>query len=270
MQPDIIGSWSEIKLQILKDYAKAYSIILSKQPGLKHVYIDAFSGAGVHISRYSNEEIPGSPANALSVEPPFYHYYFIDKDKDKIRELALFCGDREDVTLEIGDSNDLLLRKVFPEARFGDFMRGLCFLDPYGLDVDWSVVATAGKMRSIELLINFLLYDMNRNVLWRKNPTGQSQKQLQRMERFWGDESWRGIIYDTTGDLFEHPEKVPAANTRIAEAYCRRVREVAGFQCVTKPKPMIKDLGRVIYYLVFASPNETGFKIAKHVFANYG
>ena len=42
-------------------------------------------------------------------------------------------------------------------------------LDPYGLHLDWEVIETAGKMRSIEIFLNFPIMDMNRNALWR-NP----------------------------------------------------------------------------------------------------
>jgi hypothetical protein len=40
-----IGYWSEVKLDIIQDYARAYSQILAAQrrPKLKHTYIDAFS-----------------------------------------------------------------------------------------------------------------------------------------------------------------------------------------------------------------------------------
>ena len=50
---DKIGPWSEVKLDIVREYAQAYSQILSAQnkPRLYHVYIDAFAGAGVHLSR---------------------------------------------------------------------------------------------------------------------------------------------------------------------------------------------------------------------------
>ena len=70
---DEIGYWSEIKLDIIKDYAAAYSRILSgqKKPSLYHIYIDAFAGAGVHISKRTVEFFPGSPFNALMVKPPF-------------------------------------------------------------------------------------------------------------------------------------------------------------------------------------------------------
>lgn len=70
---DEIGYWSEIKLDILREYATAYSRILSSQknPPLSHIYIDAFAGAGKHISKNTGEFIPGSPANALLLHPPF-------------------------------------------------------------------------------------------------------------------------------------------------------------------------------------------------------
>jgi three-Cys-motif partner protein len=67
---DEIGYWSEIKLEIVRDYAAAYSRILSSRK-LPHIYIDAFAGAGQHVSKKTGEFIPGSPINALNVEPPF-------------------------------------------------------------------------------------------------------------------------------------------------------------------------------------------------------
>jgi hypothetical protein len=44
-----IGYWSEVKLEIERKYAAAYSTILAAQPGLYHVYVDAFAGAGMHL-----------------------------------------------------------------------------------------------------------------------------------------------------------------------------------------------------------------------------
>ncbi len=73
---DEIGYWSEIKLDIVRDYA-AYSKILSAK-SLPHIYIDAFAGAGQHVSKETGEFIPGSPLNALDVYPPFREYHFID------------------------------------------------------------------------------------------------------------------------------------------------------------------------------------------------
>src|SRR4030042_438762 len=100
---DKIGYWSEVKLDIIKDYAFAYSTIVAGRP---------------------------------------------------------------DVHVHEGDGNDILLKDVFPKVLYKDYRRGLCLLDPYGLDLKWEVVKTAGQMKSIDIFLNFPVADINRNVLW--------------------------------------------------------------------------------------------------------
>ena len=58
MNLDEIGPWSEIKLDILRDYAAPYSRIL-KSNGFHHGYIDAFSGPGLHVRKAGGEEVLG-------------------------------------------------------------------------------------------------------------------------------------------------------------------------------------------------------------------
>ena len=96
---DEIGYWSEVKLDILKEYATAYSTILAaqKSPSLHHVYIDAFAGAGVHKSKTSGEFVPGSPTNALHVQPPFREYHLIDLDAKKAAALEEIARQRKDM-----------------------------------------------------------------------------------------------------------------------------------------------------------------------------
>src|SRR5665648_54538 len=76
-----IGYWSELKLEIIDKYARAYSRIVS--PRFHHVYIDAFSGAGMSLSRSTGDLVAGSPLNALHVEPPFREYHLVDMDGEK-------------------------------------------------------------------------------------------------------------------------------------------------------------------------------------------
>src|SRR5437867_3503425 len=91
---DEIGYWSEIKLDIIRDYAKAYSTILAAQerPHFHHVYIDAFAGAGAHKSKSSGEEIEGSPVIAVKTQPAFKEYHFIDLDGLKVENLRSLFG----------------------------------------------------------------------------------------------------------------------------------------------------------------------------------
>jgi three-Cys-motif partner protein len=181
---DVIGFWSEVKLEIVRDYAKEYSKILSKDDRIsKHLYVDAFAGAGVHISKTTGEFVPGSPLNALNVSPPFSEYHFIDLDEKRVEDLQRLAEGNQAVKVHHGDCNEVLINDVLPRARFEDYARALCLLDPYALSVDWRVLEMAGKMRSVEVFYNFMIMDANMNVLW-KNPGDVPQQQLDRMMRF--------------------------------------------------------------------------------------
>ena len=109
---DQIGYWSEIKLDIIREYAAAYSRILSAQTRLRHVYIDAFAGSGIHLSRTTREFVPGSPLNALHVSPPFKEYHLIDIHSKKVKNLRELAGSRDDVFIYEGDCNHVLIEKV--------------------------------------------------------------------------------------------------------------------------------------------------------------
>jgi len=119
---DEVGYWSEVKLDIVKEYAAAYSKILAAQtrPPLHHVYVDAFAGAGVHVSRTSKRFIPGSPLNALLVEPPFKEYFFIDIKREKVQALEDLAEKRKEIHVFHEDCNKVLLDRVFPKIRYKD------------------------------------------------------------------------------------------------------------------------------------------------------
>ncbi len=268
---DQIGYWSEVKLDIVKEYAAAYSKILAarRNPSFHYVYIDGFSGPGVHKSKSKGEFIPGSPLNSLGIEPPFREFFLIDLDGDKVEHLRRIVGDRPDVHLLQGDCNDLLLNKVFPKIKFKDYRRGLCLLDPYGLHLDWSVIASAGRMKTIDLFLNFPTMDINMNALWQPG-TGQPADTA-RMTRFWGDESWREAAYRPSrqGNLFSDSTVEKAGNPEIAGAFRKRLQEVAGFQYVPEPMPMRNSKNAIVYYLFFASQNETGGRIVADIFRKH-
>ncbi len=263
-----IGYWSEVKLEILKKYAAAYSRILAAQrnPSLFHVYIDGFAGAGIHRSKATGEFVRGSPVNALEVKPPFRDYHLIEIDAKRIGRLRKLVGERADVHLYAGDCNQVLIREVFPRVQFNQYRRGLCILDPYGLHLEWKVIQTAGQMKSMDLFLNFPVADMNRNVLWR-DPEGVENPQKARMNAFWGDESWRGIAYRSDTTLFGDPEK--QSNEVVAEAFRKRLKDVAGFARVPQPMPMRNSKGAIVYYLFFASQKNTAEDIVLDIFKKY-
>lgn len=268
MKYDEIGYWSEVKLDIVKEYAAAYSKILTaqKSPSLYHIYIDAFAGAGMHISKTTGEFVKGSPLNALLIKPPFNEYHLIDMDSEKVGSLRSISAEYPNVTVHEGDCNKLLLESVFPRAKYSEYKRALCLLDPYGLHLDWKVMHMAGQMKSIEIFLNFPVADMNRNVLW-KNPGKVDPEQAARMTAFWGDDTWRQAAYNTTGNLFGWEEKTE--NEDVAKAFQKRLKKAAGFSYVPEPIPMRNTKGAVVYYLFFASQNRTGESIVTDIFDKY-
>ena len=266
---DEIGYWSEVKLDIVRKYASAYSTIMSAQASIrKHIYVDAFAGAGKHLSKRTGEFVPGSPLNALKVDPPFSEIHLIDLHGGKVAELSGQVGSRKDVFVYEGDANKVLLDAVFPRCRYEDFNRALCLLDPYALNVDWNVLQTAGQMGSVEVFYNFMIMDANMNILWR-NPNGVAQVQAARMDKVWGDHSWRVAAYVEKPTLWGDTVDEKVRNEAIAEGFRRRLENVAGFQYVPRPVPMRNKKGTTVYYLFFASPNRTGAGIVEDIFNTY-
>lgn len=265
---DVVGYWTEVKLDIVRKYAAAYSAILNNQPTIKrHIYIDAFAGPGVHLSKRTGEYIAGSPLNAFNVSPPFKEYHFVDMDGKRVKQLRKLCGNAANVFAYEGNCNEVLRKEVFARAKWTDFSRALCLLDPYGLHLDWEVVAEAGNMGTVEVFINFPIMDINMNVLHRDLKPADPE-QATRMSKFWGDDSWSNAGKQVKKGLFgDITEKV--RNDQVLAAYVDRLKKVAGFKFVPEAMPMRNSSGAVVYYLVFASPNRTGAKIVKEIFDSY-
>lgn len=267
VQLDEVGRWTEIKLEILRKYASAYTQVLRKQSFVKAVaYIDGFAGAGSHISKETGLEIDGSPKIALECDG-FTHYHFIDLDGSRTRRLRELAAGRDGVQVHDEGCNKVLLEDILPRYRYKDYRRALCVLDPYALNPAWKVIEAAGKMGSVEIFLNFMIMDANQNVLW-KNPEKVRPDQVARMNAFWGDESWRNVAYKQEENLFGTYD-AKGSNDDVVEGYRRRLKEVAGFKCVPVPLPMRNSRGAAVYYLFFASHNATGEKIVTQIFNQY-
>lgn len=263
---DDIGYWSATKLDILEKYARAYSTIMSAR-GLHHVYIDGFASSGIHRSREDGALIPGSPLVALGIKPAFKELFFIDLDGDKTSQLGQFpeIRNRADVHILQGNCNEILLRDVFPQVRYEDFRRGLCLLDPYGLQLDWEVIQAAGHSGTIDLFINFPVMDINRNALWRAASRTPAQGRS-RMNAFWGDDSWESVAYREQADLFGGSDRLKLPNSAIVRGFRDRLQRIARFAYVPEPIPMKNHKNADLYYLFFASQKPVASDIVQDIF----
>jgi three-Cys-motif partner protein len=269
-QFDEIGYWSELKLEIVEKYGVAYTTAFARHPGLKKFYIDGFSGAGVHLSKQTGQQVEGSPARALKVSPPFDGFYFVDLDSEKIAHLRKLCQGRSDVHFHEGDSNAYLTTQLLPTIQYKDYKRALCLLDPYGLHLDWEVMLQAGQSGAIDMFLNFPVMDMNRNAIWR-SPDKAPQDGIDRMNRFWGDDTWRQAAYAESKqtNLFFKPSLEKQDNDAIVKAFQKRLKDVAAFEFVPDPLPMRNSNKAVVYYLFFASQKPVAKKIIIDIFKKY-
>jgi len=265
---DEIGYWSELKLEIVEKYGSAYTKAF-KNARLTKYYIDGLSGAGVHLSKKTATQVEGSPSRALKISPPFDGYYFIDIDKEKTSYLQTICGNRSDVHIHTGDCTEYLTKELLPKIQFKNYERALCLLDPYGLHIDWEVMYQAGQSKAIDMFLNFPVMDMNRNAIW-NNPEKVPQDGIERMTKFWGDESWKQAAYaESPQGNFFGAEIVKQGNDEIVAAFTQRLKKVAGFQFVPKPLPMRNSTNAIVYYLFFASQKPVAEKIIINIFSKY-
>ncbi len=266
---DEIGLWSEIKLEIVRKYAQAYVNILNAAE-LRYSYIDGFAGAGLHLSQGSGRLVPGSPLNAVAIKPPFYEYFLVELDPTKVHHLKSLpeVKSRPEVHVIQGDCNEVLPNQVFPKVECKDFRRALCVLDPYGMHLNWKVAETAGRMKSVDILMNFPIMDMNRNAL-RLRPDRVTVEAETRMTAFWGDESWKQVAYKRQQQFFGEDDQIKLGNEEIVGAFANRLKVVGGFEFVPKPLPMKNSTGSIVYYLFFGSQKRVASNVFKDIVKKY-
>lgn len=269
MKIDQIGFWSEIKLEIIKKYANAYTSIMNKQSWCKgFVYIDAFAGAGKHISRKTGEMIPGSPLNALEVKPPFTEYFFIDLEEERADVFRQIAMENPNVHAYHGDCNEILKDNIFPNLTYNTFKRALCILDPYGLHLKWETIKVAAELETMDIFINFPIMDINRNILF-EDLSKAKPEDISRMNAFWGDDSWKQLLYKEQKNLFGDIAHVRIEDYQVlAKEFCKKLKQ-AGFNDVPEPILMINSKGGPLYYLCFASQKAVAKDIVKDIFYKY-
>jgi len=266
---DEIGVWSEIKIAILREYACAFTRILKAKTWCKGCcYIDAFAGAGIHISKTTGEMVPGSPSNALLVEPRFDRIVLIDLDSEKVESLKALCRNDKRVEIKTGDCNEILLNTTVPSLSYSSYWRGLCVLDPYGIHgktLRWKTIKQLADLKTVDIFLNFPLMDINRNTL-RKRLANTDDTDVVAFSEFCGTEDWKKQMYKD--DLFGDPVK-SVNNKTLAEWFRKRIEVAGGFKFVPEPILMQNSKGGKLYFLYFASHQSVAQKVILDIFKKY-
>ncbi len=148
------------------------------------------------------------------------------------------------------------------------YWRGLCLLDPYGLDLKWEITQKAGEMKTMDLFLNFPVMAMNRGAIW-QIPERVPEKEFEKMISYWGDDSWKEVVYERVPFLWGCEERKIPGNDAIVAAFQKRLKEKAHFEYVPEPIPMRNSKGAIVYYLFFASQKPVATKIIEDIFAKY-
>ena len=267
------GNWTEQKIEMVVAYAKAYLVIMNKYPQFKPLYFDGFAGSG---DIYKTEEtdldtIKGAAIRILEIDDPkvFDTYYFVEKDEKNKKELEKsinqkFPGRKTHVVSE--DCNTKLL-SMADYLKKHSSCRVLAFIDPYGMSVDWSSIASL-KNLGIDLWI-LVPTGMGINRLL-KNDGKISDAWLEKLERFLGlkKEFILNHFYKESKrlTLFGEETIVEKEQNAIQKAgilYRERLNTI--FKFVSESFVMRNSTNSIMYHFMMATNNASALKIANDV-----
>lgn len=200
------GQWTKEKLAIINDYLSFYTTALSKQQ-VKLVYIDAFAGSGKTVLS-DGGEVDGSAV--LSLNYDFDEYYFLEIDQKRKEELEQIVNTRflqkmHNVHI-INDNCNNRLGEILDGLTV--YQRGVMFLDPYALELDWSVLVKANKTKILDIWYLFPVNALTRNL---PNNKQYSETTSQKIDSILGTHDWEGALY----------KKDPQISMFDSTSYCR-------------------------------------------------
>lgn len=285
------------KLNCLKQYLQAFSIALRKQD-FACIYIDAFAGSGsrteVHAalplfgSEFAEPEevtTPGSAQLALEIDPPLNTLVFIEQDTSRFSELEAMVANYPDrsVILKQGDANELV-RRICVNTRWrgpktiARGIRGVIFLDPYGMEVSWATIEAIAKTQALDCWYFFPLSGLYRNAP--HNPKRLDAGKQATLDRVLGATDWRQRWYDhdmAPLDIFETQEQAARrADVDAIECYVKERLETVFKGIVLSPIRLHHRNGAPLASLFFAVSNSSSAAvdlatgIASHILKKNG
>lgn len=293
---DTVGEWAKVKLGALREYLEFYAKAMKNQSWCRGtVYVDAFAGLGRTEVRARKrgavvgtvnlfdeiierdepqvrEVIDGSPRVALSIPNKFARYVFIERDVNRIKALEALRDEFKEthkVSVMQGDCNEELAKianaKVSGVGMWGSH-RGVCFLDPFGMQLSWSTIEMLAATRGLEVFINFPLGMSIQRLLTRDGEMQDGWREA--LDDFFGSAEWYDLVYEKRETLLgEAIEKKTRANDLLLEWYCARLK--AAFGHVAQPRLVKNSNGGHLYYLLWAGPHPLGLKGADYILKHY-
>jgi three-Cys-motif partner protein len=220
-----------------------------------------FDGAAIHSV---DVRLDGSAKIALSILPPFHRLVFIE-DNPK-RHAALLTLKSAHPTRKIEcyrDDANALVRAICnakhwraPRAQ-GRAVRAVVFLDPYGMQVEWSTLEAIRSTRAVDLLYLFPIGAVLRQAAKDLSRIDASKENA--LNRIYGGKGWREEWYKESpqGDLLQIQRAMlrQATRAQIEVGFKERLETV--FPYVSPPLPLLTTRGAQLYSLFLAMANDS-------------
>lgn len=295
----VVGPWAETKLSYLADYLAAYTTILKGQTHWckNYMYVDAFAGPGKHRIRSTGTEtssgfldtfsevdelvadyiadaeqaliIDGSPRRALSIRHPFTKYLFIEKSESRAAKLRELTHEFPHCSIEIERASCVDVLSSFLRQHDWRRERAFVFLDPFGMQVHWDLIASLAQTEAIEILLNFPV-GMAINRLLNRNASKLSRTML---DQYFGTNEWFDAMYKKkqSYNLFDDQweteiEKVHDSGRKLVQWYRQRLLSI--FPFVSKAGLIRNSRNCPLYYLIHATPNKVAKRIMDHILSS--
>jgi three-Cys-motif partner protein len=278
------GDWTEEKLGLITDYLRAYLVALKNQPFVKG-YIDAFAGTGYRDVRDATSPdsplfpdlaeaepqavLDGSARRALKLIPPFDRYVFIEQHEERCAALELlrtaFTDLADRIQVRHGEANEEIQSLCRMNWRQH---RAVMFLDPYGMQVEWSSIEAIASTKAIDLWVLFPLGIGVNRLLTRSGQIPASWRH--RLDVLLGTPAWFDAFYSfeakPQGLFDEEPQErlVKASVETIGHYFNERLRSVFA-KVADTPRVLRNSKGSPLYLLCFAASNEAGATIAVRI-----
>ncbi len=276
------GDWTENKIEILVEYAKAYLNIMNtyaSQFNWKLLYFDGFAGSGF-ITKGNEENqklIVGGAKRILEIETPrpFDLFYFVEKETDNVELLKNNTKDifpEKEIHIVNTDCNEKIedLSK-FLLSHKGKQFKTLAYIDPCGMQLNWSSLVALEKL-SVDVWV-LVPTGMGVNRLLKTN--GEiSDAWISRLEVFLGmnkEDILAHFYTETVVQTLFGDEKVVSkednAIEKSATLYRNRLNKL--FKFVSDPYILKNKSNSVMFHFLMASNNKTAVKIANEIVKKY-
>lgn len=277
------GQHTDLKLSVIEKYLSGYTTALRNQFS-QLWYIDAFAGTGNRTVRTVANgsdllETPiaervdirrGSAQIALDTKPDFDFLVFIEQNPRYVAELNDLAARylQKHIQVVSGDAN-AALRSLVASNQWTD-KRAVVFLDPYGMEVEWSTLQALASTKAIDVWFLFPLAGLFRQATRKLIDIDPSKRAA--LIRMFGDDAWEQELYpkQDNGDLFGNTsERERLADVKGLENYTKaRLKTIFAEVFDPLPLPINERPQRFSLFLCVSNPVSAAIGLASRIAKN--